>query len=126
MKNKPRFILNIVFIAVLFILLLRFIYYQNIFISYPWTDRQFFNTLTLVFIYIGLGINVLVLFVQYSILRLFSLILGMMSALFTLIFGMLFCYFDMIYFDIYAPIWLVLHVILGNLAIGLKVFGFIF
>ncbi|MHA1311420.1 MAG: hypothetical protein ACTSWR_00630 [Candidatus Helarchaeota archaeon] len=126
MRNKPRFILNLAFIIVISILLYRFIYYNNIFVTYPYKDRQFFNTLTLIFIYIGLSFNIMTLFLKYPILRILSLITGILAGLFTLIYGMLFCYFDIIYFDAYASIWLILHVILGNLAMGLEIFSFIY
>ncbi|MHA1751296.1 MAG: hypothetical protein ACTSYZ_02915 [Candidatus Helarchaeota archaeon] len=126
MRNKPRFILNLAFIIVISILLYRFIYYNNIFVTYPYKDRQFFNTLTLIFICIGLSFNIMTLFLKYPILRIFSLITGILAGLFTLIYGMLFCYFDIIYFDAYASIWLILHVILGNLAMGLEIFSFIY
>ena len=126
LRNKPRFILNLAFIIVISILLYRFIYYNNIFVTYPYKDRQFFNTLTLIFIYIGLSFNIMTLFLKYPILRILSLITGILAGLFTLIYGMLFCYFDIIYFDAYASIWLILHVILGNLAMGLEIFSFIY
>jgi len=125
-KNKQRFILNIAYIIVILILLFRFNYYYQIFLTYPMKDRQFFNNLTLILIYIGLGASTGNLIITNSTYRIISFILCVLCGLFTLIYGMLFCYFDIIHYDIYSSVWLVLHVILGNIAIGLQFFSFIY